>query len=111
QFRTDRADYTRGVHAAKRAIEDGDVFQVVLSQRLDLACPAAPLEVYRVLRTINPSPYMCFLHLADAHGQDVHVVGSSPETLVKATGRDVHSYPIAGSRPRGETPAEDHAAA
>ncbi|HLR27153.1 MAG TPA: anthranilate synthase component I, partial [Ruania sp.] len=110
-FRTEREDYTRGVHAAKRAIEDGDVFQVVLSQRLDLDCPAHPLEVYRVLRTINPSPYMYFLHLADAHGQDVHVVGSSPETLVKVTGRDVHSYPIAGSRPRGQTPAEDHAAA
>jgi len=87
------------------------VFQVVLSQRLDLDCPADPLEVYRVLRTINPSPYMYFLHLTDADGSDFHVVGSSPETLVKVTGDAVQSYPIAGSRPRGATPAEDTAAA
>ncbi|HLS62922.1 MAG TPA: anthranilate synthase component I [Ruania sp.] len=110
-FRTSHEEFTAGVLAAKQAIVDGEVFQVVLSQRLDLDCPADPLEVYRVLRTINPSPYMYFLHLTDADGSDFHVVGSSPETLVKVTGDAVQSYPIAGSRPRGATPAEDTAAA
>ena len=110
-FRTEREDFTTSVSAAKQAIRDGDVFQVVLSQRLDLDSPADPLDVYRVLRTINPSPYMYFLHLPDADGGDFHVVGSSPETLVKVTGRAAQSYPIAGSRPRGATPAEDTAAA
>lgn len=111
QFRTRREDYTEAVHTAKQAIRDGEVFQVVLSQRLDLECTADPLDVYRVLRTINPSPYMYFLHLCDARGQDVHVVGSSPETLVKVTGGQAQSFPIAGSRPRGRTAAEDRAAA
>ena len=110
-FRTAREDFTSGVVAAKQAIRDGEVFQVVLSQRLDLDSPADPLDVYRVLRTINPSPYMYFLHLPDAEGGDFHVVGSSPETLVKVTGRQAQSYPIAGSRPRGATPAADAAAA
>src|SRR5699024_10822064 len=99
------------VVAAKQAIRDGEVFQVVLSQRLDLDSPADPLDVYRVLHTINPSPYMYFLHLPDAEGGDFHVVGSSPETLVKVTGRQAQSYPIAGSRTRGATPAADAAAA
>ncbi|UFU08087.1 anthranilate synthase component I [Ruania halotolerans] len=107
RFRTTREDYAAGVQAAKEAIRDGEVFQVVLSQRLDLDSPADPLDVYRVLRTINPSPYMYFLHLADAEGGEFHVVGSSPETLVKVTGREAQSFPIAGSRPRGGTPAED----
>ncbi|WP_159622323.1 anthranilate synthase component I [Ruania rhizosphaerae] len=107
RFRTAREDYAAGVQAAKQAIRDGEVFQVVLSQRLDLDCPADPLDVYRVLRTINPSPYMYFLHLADADGGEFHVVGSSPETLVKVTGRQAQSFPIAGSRPRGHNPGED----
>lgn len=111
RFRTQREEYTSAVHTAKQAIRDGDVFQVVLSQRLDLECTADPLDVYRVLRTINPSPYMYFLHLQDSVGQDVHVVGSSPETLVKVTDHQAQSYPIAGSRPRGATPEQDHAAA
>src|SRR5690625_5072746 len=110
-FRTPKADFLDGVVRAKEAIVDGEVFQVVLSQRLDLDCPADPLDVYRVLRTINPSPYMNFLHLTDADGSDFHVVGSSPETLVKVTGDAAQSYPIAGSRPRGATPAEVTAAA
>ena len=110
-FRTAREAFTAGVSTAKQAIRDGEVFQVVLSQRLDLDSPADPLDVYRVLRTINPSPYMYFLHLTDADGGDFHVVGSSPETLVKVTGQAAQSYPIAGSRPRGATPAEDTTAA
>jgi anthranilate synthase component 1 len=110
RFRTERADFEAGVLAAKQAIREGEVFQVVLSQRLELECTADPLDVYRVLRTINPSPYMYFLHLGDPAGDgegDYHVVGSSPETLVKVTGRDVVSFPIAGSRPRGETATQD----
>lgn len=110
-FRTARLDYTSSVLAAKQAIRDGEVFQVVLSQRLDLDCPADPLDVYRVLRTINPSPYMYLLHLPDGGGGGYHVVGSSPETLVKVEERHVTSFPIAGSRPRGANAAEDAALA
>ncbi len=105
--RTAHLEFTDSVRAAKQAIVDGEVFQVVLSQRLDVDCPADPLEVYRVLRTINPSPYMYLLHLPDGGEHGFSVVGSSPETLVKVEGRAVTSYPIAGSRPRGETPAHD----
>ncbi|MDD9206489.1 chorismate-binding protein, partial [Georgenia sp. 10Sc9-8] len=108
RFRTTREDFERSVLAAKAAIRDGEVFQVVLSQRLDVDCPAPPLDVYRVLRTINPSPYMYYLQLADTEGGDFAVVGSSPETLVRAQDGEVTSFPIAGSRPRGATPAEDH---
>lgn len=107
RFRTPKADFLDGVVRAKEAIVDGEVFQVVLSQRLDLACPADPLDVYRVLRTINPSPYMYYLNLTDGDGADFQVVGSSPETLVKVAGREVQSFPIAGSRPRGANPAAD----
>ncbi|MHB1063151.1 MAG: anthranilate synthase component I [Georgenia sp.] len=108
RFRTPRADFEHSVRAAKEAIRDGEVFQVVLSQRLDLDCTADPLDVYRVLRTINPSPYMYYLQLADEPDRSSFaVVGSSPETLVNVQDRHVTSYPIAGSRPRGPTPAED----
>ncbi|MGC0250540.1 anthranilate synthase component I [Pseudactinotalea sp. Z1748] len=107
RFRTPKEDFLSGVRTAKQAIVDGEVFQVVLSQRLDLDSPADPLDVYRVLRTINPSPYMYYLHLADTEGEDFYVVGSSPETLVKVEGREVTGFPIAGSRPRGATPAQD----
>ena len=101
--RSSRTRCARG----QEAIRDGEVFQVVLSQRLDLDCPADPLDVYRVLRTINPSPYMYYLQLQDADGRDFAVVGSSPETLVKVTSGRVVTFPIAGSRPRGATPEED----
>jgi anthranilate synthase component 1 len=107
EFRTSRPDFEEGVRVAKEAIRDGEVFQVVLSQRLDLDCPADPLDVYRVLRTINPSPYMYYMALADAAGRSFSVVGSSPETLVKVTEGHVTTYPIAGSRPRGATPEVD----
>ena len=111
RFRTRREDFLAAVLAAKEAIRDGEVFQVVLSQRLELDCPAEPLDVYRVLRTINPSPYMYYVRLADAAGAEFSVVGSSPETLVKVEGREVTTFPIAGSRPRGATPAADKAMA
>ena len=107
EFRTTRAEFEATVRAGKEAIREGEVFQVVLSQRLDLDCPADPLDVYRVLRTINPSPYMYYFALQDAAGHEFAVVGSSPETLVKVTDGDVVTFPIAGSRPRGATPAQD----
>lgn len=111
EFRTSREEYEGYVRAGQVAITDGDVFQVVLSQRLDLDCPASPFDVYRVLRTINPSPYMYYLQLQDADGRDFAVVGSSPETLVKVTAGQVVTFPIAGSRPRGATPEQDKALA
>ena len=106
--RTTRADFESSVHAAKRAIEDGDAFQIVVSQRLDVSTSASGIDVYRVLRTVNPSPYMYFLDLPDEKGGHFEVVGSSPETLVKSERRRVWTYPIAGSRPRGADSAEDH---
>ncbi len=107
EFRMTQAEFEDDVRAGQVAIRDGEVFQVVISQRLDLDCPASPLDVYRVLRTVNPSPYMYYLQLRDADGKDFAVVGSSPETLVKVTGDKVVTFPIAGSRPRGATPEED----
>ncbi|SDS56287.1 anthranilate synthase component I [Paraoerskovia marina] len=107
EFRSTRDEFEQAVLAGKDAIREGDVFQVVLSQRLDLDCPAAPIDVYRALRTINPSPYMYCFSLADSDGQEFSVVGSSPETLVKVTDGRAVTFPIAGSRPRGGTPAED----
>lgn len=109
EFRSTRAEFEDEVRVGQEAIRDGEVFQVVLSQRLDLDCPAAPIDVYRVLRTINPSPYMYYVQLQDADGRDFAVVGSSPETLVKVTDRHVVTFPIAGSRPRGATPEQDRA--
>ena len=109
EFRSSREEFEQFVVAGKEAIREGEVFQVVLSQRLDLACPADPLDVYRVLRTINPSPYMYYLQLEDPAGRAFSVVGSSPETLVKVTGDSVVTYPIAGSRPRGADQDEDAA--
>lgn len=112
RLRTSREDFESGVRAAKQAIRDGEVFQLVLSQRLDVDCPVPPLEVYRALRTINPSPYMYYLQLPDVDGPgesgSFAVVGSSPETLVKVTGNEVLTFPIAGSRPRGATAQQDH---
>jgi len=104
-------EYAQVVRIGKEAIRDGEVFQVVLSQRLDLDCPADPLDVYRVLRTINPSPYLYYFQLRDERGTDFAVVGSSPETLVKVTDGRAMTYPIAGSRPRGASPEEDVALA
>ncbi len=109
EFRSSQAEFEQAVLAGKEAIREGDVFQVVLSQRLDLECPAEPIDVYRVLRTINPSPYMYYLQLEDPSGRPFAVVGSSPETLVKVTGDRVVTYPIAGSRPRGADPEQDAA--
>lgn len=113
RLRTAQADFEAAVRAGKEAIRDGEVFQVVLSLRVDVACESDPLEVYRVLRSINPSPYMYLACLPDPRRPSgrIDVVGSSPETLVKVEGRTARTYPIAGSRPRGASPEEDHALA
>ena len=107
RFRTAKAEYERSVDRAKRHIVDGDVFQVVISQRLDIDSPSDPFDVYRVLRTLNPSPYMYFFSLTDAMGRDFSIIGSSPETLIKVDDGHAMTFPIAGSRPRGATPEED----
>jgi anthranilate synthase component 1 len=95
------------VEQAKEDIRAGEVFQVVLSQRFSTPCPADALDVYRALRSSNPSPYMYLLRLPAADGTTYDVVGSSPEALVKVTGRRAITHPIAGSRPRGKTPEDD----
>ena len=107
RFRTPREVYEKAVEATRRHIIDGDVFQTVISQRLDIDSPADPFDVYRVLRTLNPSPYMYFMALTDAQGRDFNVIGSSPETLIKVDNGHAMTFPIAGSRPRGATPEED----
>jgi len=95
--------YMDAVQAAKEHVLDGDIFQVVLSQRYDLAeLGADPFDVYRVLRLVNPSPYLYFLRFPE-----VTVVGASPEPMVRLREGTVISRPIAGSRPRGTTPEED----
>ena len=97
-----RATYEAMVERGKEYIRAGDVFQVVLSQRLTVPVRVPPFQVYRALRVVNPSPYMYFLRLGPAT-----VLGSSPEMLVKVTGRNVEYRPIAGTRPRGRTEEED----
>jgi len=97
-----RQGFLRAVEKAKDYILAGDIFQVVLSQRLDLSLHAEPFQVYRALRTVNPSPYMFYLRL-----EDQVVLGSSPEMLVKVEGRQVEYRPIAGTHPRGSSEAED----
>src|SRR6266849_4905760 len=97
-----RPEYLNIVRKAKRYIRAGDIFQVVLSQRFSVKAKAEPFEIYRELRALNPSPYLFYLQL-----NDVSVVGSSPEMLVKVQGRDVFYRPIAGTQPRGKDEAED----
>jgi anthranilate synthase component I len=98
-----RAEYQAAVNKCKNYIRAGDIFQVVLSQRFSAKTKAAPFDVYRELRALNPSPYLFFLQM-----NDIHVIGSSPEMLVKVQGRDVFYRPIAGTLPRGKDEAEDH---
>jgi anthranilate synthase component 1 len=100
-------EYMAAVERSKEHIRDGDVFQVVISQRFDHDVTADPLDVYRVLRMLNPSPYMYFLALEDTAGTRSWVVGASPEALVKVQDGHAITHPIAGSRPRGATPEED----
>jgi anthranilate synthase component 1 len=106
--RTKREDFLDAVVAAKQHIRDGDVFQVVISQRFELECAAHPIDVYRVLRSLNPSPYMYLLNLDRPDGGAYTIVGSSPEALVKVQNGRAFTHPIAGSKPRGATPDEDN---
>ena len=90
------------VEKAKKYIFEGDIFQVVLSNRLEADFEGSLLNTYRVLRTVNPSPYMFFFS-----SSDMEVAGASPETLVKLEDGVLHTFPLAGTRPRGKTAAED----
>jgi anthranilate synthase component I len=99
---TTREGYMRGVERCKEYIAAGDIFQVVLSQRLDFTPEVAPFDLYRALRQVNPSPYLYFLRTGDTH-----ILGSSPEMLVRVTGRKLEYRPIAGTHPRGRDEAED----
>ncbi|TFC51629.1 anthranilate synthase component I [Cryobacterium sp. TMT1-21] len=107
--RTKREDFLASVDVAKDHIVAGDVFQVVISQRFDQECTADPIDVYRVLRSLNPSPYMYLLSLESPAGDGYWIVGSSPEALVKVQNDRVFTHPIAGSKPRGATPEADAA--
>ena len=104
---TTQSRYEEVVELAKEDIRAGEVFQVVLSQRFSLDCPADPLDVYRALRASNPSPYMYLFRLPAPDGTSYSVVGSSPEALVRVTGERAITHPIAGSRPRGKSPEDD----
>ena len=94
--------YCNMVNKAKNYIKEGDIFQVVLSNRMEAEMEGSLLDTYRVLRTTNPSPYM-FYFASD----DVEIVGASPETLVKLENRKLYTFPLAGTRKRGETEEED----
>jgi anthranilate synthase component 1 len=109
--RTPKPDFLASIDTAKRAIYDGEAFQIVIAQRFDLATQANPLDVYRVLRASNPSPYMYLVTCVDGRGATYAIVGSSPEALVTAKGGRVVSHPIAGTRPRGRDPEQDKALA
>jgi len=99
---TTQGDFEQAVRRAKQYIKDGDIFQVVLSQRFETESVADPFTVYRALRYVNPSPYMYFIRMGK-----VSLVGSSPEMLVRVEGRRVETHPIAGTRPRGVTDHDD----
>lgn len=100
----DKCQFCSMVEKAKHYIREGDIFQIVLSNRLSAPFEGSLLNTYRVLRTINPSPYMFYFS-----GTDVEVAGASPETLVKLEDGVLHTFPLAGTRPRGKTGDEDKA--
>jgi anthranilate synthase component 1 len=108
--RTSDAEFHELVNKAKEHVVAGDVFQVVISQRFDAEVSASPLDVYRMLRAINPSPYMYLLNFFDDVGP-FSVVGSSPEALVRVKSGTAVLHPIAGSRPRGANVEADAAMA
>ena len=116
--RTPKATFLKAVEKTKEYVASGDVFQCVLSQRFDCVPGVDAFEVYRALRIVNPSPYMYFLRFgleggagkaAKAKKTAAHIVGSSPELLVRVHGRDVEYRPIAGTRPRSADEEEDRA--
>ena len=98
-----REEFEQSVLKIKEYITDGEAIQVVLSQRLAQPTSVPPFEIYRALRSINPSPYMFFLDF-----KDFHIIGASPEILVRVEDGMVMTRPLAGTRPRGETPDEDN---
>lgn len=108
-------DYQKAVEIAKEHIKAGDAFQIVLSQRFSTPCTATALDVYRILRTSNPSPYMFLFRIPKStqagsplsNEVAFDLVGSSPEALVKLTNSQAMLHPIAGTRPRGVNPLED----
>jgi anthranilate synthase component 1 len=104
EFRSNmaRSDYEAAVEKSKEYVRAGDIIQVVLSQRFSGELSADPFDIYRVLRTLNPSPYMFFLRL-----DDTVIAGASPEVMVRKEGSHVELRPIAGTRPRGATAEED----
>ena len=104
--RTPAGGFPTAVEIAKKAIQAGECFQIVPSQRFETDTRADPLDIYRVLRTTNPSPYMYLLRF-----DEFDIVGSSPEAHLKVTGRRARMHPIAGTRPRGATPEADAALA
>ena len=109
KIRTVQSNFTKkgfenSVRKAKKYIQRGDVIQVVLSQRLETALECDPLDVYRALRSLNPSPYMYYLNFGE-----VKMIGSSPELLVRCERKLVETRPIAGTRPRGKDEIEDKA--
>lgn len=97
-----KEQYCGMVEKAKRYIYEGDIFQVVLSNRLEAEIEGSLLDTYRVLRTTNPSPYMFYFS-----SDDIEIAGASPETLVKLENDELHTFPLAGTRPRGKTEEED----
>jgi anthranilate synthase component 1 len=123
EFKTKKKDFLKSVEQAKEYIAAGDIFQVVLSQRFDVEPEVDPFSVYRTLRIVNPSPYLYFLRFGlnksraragknGARGRnnqepDIHIVGSSPEMLVRVRGQKVEYRPIAGTLPRGANEEED----
>ena len=100
----EQEEYCAMVEKAKYHIREGDIFQIVLSNRLEAGFDGSLLNTYRVLRTLNPSPYMFYFS-----SSDLEVAGASPETLVKLEDGVLHTFPLAGTRPRGKTPEEDKA--
>lgn len=97
-----KVEYCSMVEKAKKYIYDGDIFQVVLSNRLEAEAEGSLFDTYRILRTENPSPYMFYFS-----SDDIEIAGASPETLVKLNNRKLYTFPLAGTRPRGKTEKED----
>ncbi|WP_157153736.1 anthranilate synthase component I [Brachyspira murdochii] len=102
EYEFDEDEYSNIVNKAKKYIKDGDIFQVVLSNTLRAKASGSLFNVYRVLRTINASPYMFYIF-----NNNIEIAGASPETLVKLENDKLYTYPLAGSRPRGKTQKED----
>ncbi|MBR5954711.1 MAG: anthranilate synthase component I family protein, partial [Methanobrevibacter sp.] len=97
-----REEYGEMIIKAKEYIRQGDIFQVVLSNRIEAEIEGSLFDTYRVLRTTNPSPYMFYFS-----SNDIEIAGASPETLVKVNNGKLYTFPLAGTRPRGKTPEED----